>query len=320
MSNRAFTKNSPDRATELFAKLLETSDTAIKTRERLFSELKEELELLARLQEQHLYPILRKHTDTRDLVQSAISDNMETAALMAELEPLPKNDAEFIKKVSNLRKIFQQHIRDDKNELLPAVLRVLSGDEAEAVAEQVVEDMAAGRTEAKRERDQVAGETAAGVEAVARSGAQGVQRMALETQNFMASGLSAAFELSRTSTNQLIGLVSLSSRDLPDLTATTARAFSSTGILASGTQAISREWLRLSQERMHKSLDAFAALADCRSVQDLFAVQSSLVTTNLQQMAENSRRMAELYFEVGKDVAGANTDNAEPERSGRRAA
>jgi hypothetical protein len=37
-------------------------------------------------------------------------------------------------------------------------------------------------------------------------------------------------------------------------------------------------------------------------------------------MAENSRRLAELYFEVGKDVAGANTDKAEPERPGRRAA
>jgi hypothetical protein len=243
---------------------------------------------------------------------------------MAELEPLPKNDGEFIKKVSNLRKVFQQHIRDDKNELLPAVLRVLSGDEAEAVAEQVVEDMATGRTEAKRERDQIEGETAGGIEDAVRSGAQGGQRFALETQNVMASGLSEVLEMGRRSADQLLGLVTASGRGKPELTATTARAFdtftSSNEVLARGAQVISRECLRLSQERMQKNLDAFTALADCRSMQDLVAVQSSLVRTNAQQVIENSWRLADLFLEVGKNVAQANTDRVEPEGQGRRAA
>lgn len=47
----------PDRANDLFEKLLATSDNAIKTRERLLADLKEELGLLATLQEQHLFPV-----------------------------------------------------------------------------------------------------------------------------------------------------------------------------------------------------------------------------------------------------------------------
>src|SRR5215213_9498057 len=48
---RQLIQTSPAKANELFAKLAETSENAVKTRERLFADLKEELELLARLEE-----------------------------------------------------------------------------------------------------------------------------------------------------------------------------------------------------------------------------------------------------------------------------
>jgi hypothetical protein len=57
---RQFMQTSPVKAMELFTKLLDTSDNAIKTRERLFGQLKDELELAAKLEEQHLFPVLRK--------------------------------------------------------------------------------------------------------------------------------------------------------------------------------------------------------------------------------------------------------------------
>ena len=51
---RQLIQTSPAKANELFTKLVETSGNAVKTRERLFSELKEELELQMKLEEQHL--------------------------------------------------------------------------------------------------------------------------------------------------------------------------------------------------------------------------------------------------------------------------
>jgi hypothetical protein len=47
---RQLLQTAPAKANELLAKLVDTSDTAIKTRERLFSDLKVELELLATLE------------------------------------------------------------------------------------------------------------------------------------------------------------------------------------------------------------------------------------------------------------------------------
>ena len=123
--HQAVDQTSPAKANELFAKLADTSEGAVKTRERLFSELKGELELLSSLEEQHLFPVLRKHKETKDLAAEAINNNKQTRKLLIELERTPKEREEFASRVIELRKVFQQHVRDEKNELLPAVLKAL---------------------------------------------------------------------------------------------------------------------------------------------------------------------------------------------------
>src|ERR1700733_12368884 len=67
----------PAKANELFARLAETSAGAVKTREKLFTELKNELELHTSLEGQHLFPILRRNPETKELVAEAVKDNKE---------------------------------------------------------------------------------------------------------------------------------------------------------------------------------------------------------------------------------------------------
>src|SRR5690348_2833542 len=140
-------QQNPIKANELLAKLAETSDGAVKTRERLFSELKSELELLFQLEEQHLLPVLRKHKETRDLVSDALNDNRRVRALLGELERMPKNDEGFPGKLAELKRVFQQHVRDEKKELLPAVRKALSDEEAQMVAGKIEEGKAKAEEE-----------------------------------------------------------------------------------------------------------------------------------------------------------------------------
>ena len=76
MSFRVLMQAGPAKANELFAKLSDTSDGAVKTREKLFAELKAELELHTSLEEQHLFPILRRNAETKGLVADAIKDSL----------------------------------------------------------------------------------------------------------------------------------------------------------------------------------------------------------------------------------------------------
>jgi Domain of unknown function (DUF2382)/Hemerythrin HHE cation binding domain len=153
---RQLLQTSPAKANELFARLTDTSDTAVKTREKLFSDLKTELELLATLEEEHLFPVLRKHKETKNLVSEALNDNKQTRKLVAELERTPKDSEEFATKVAELRKVYQQSVRDEKNELLPAILTALSDEEAQAIVERIEAEKAeledARRAEAEQRR------------------------------------------------------------------------------------------------------------------------------------------------------------------------
>jgi hypothetical protein len=320
MTTRKFNQTPPDKARDLFEKLLATSDSAIKTRERLFADLQEELTLLATLQEQHLLPVLRRH-GMEDLVRQALSDNEETTALLTDLERMPKNNGEFLAKVAELRRVFQQHIRDDRKELLPAVLKVLSDDEAEAVVEKVEDEMAAidetKRFEARRAREQVdtVQRVADHLGETVRAGTESAQNIAQSMQQVMQNSFGVFSELARRSTGQAMQMFGRSDGEGRGLTERASEGLKtvaqSNTVLVRGFQDVSREWFELSQKRLQTNLEGLNALARCRSMNDFVAVQSSLIRDNLEQTVDNSRRMAELTIQLADEAARTATVEVE---------
>src|ERR1044072_9146548 len=218
---RQLTQPSPAKANELFSKLAETSGNAVKTRERLFAELKEELDLQMRLDEQHLFPVLRKRKETKDLVPDALDDNKETRKALTDLERTPKESEEFASKVAELRKAFQQHVRDERKELLPAVLKALDDEEAEAIVEKIEgakaeveeakraeaeERRAAAREEREqaeniarqeRERIETVRQAAESVSNVVRVSAETPRRVAETAREVVQSGVSTATQMAQ---------------------------------------------------------------------------------------------------------------------------
>lgn len=306
-STRKFSQSPPDKANELIEQLLATSSNAVKARERLLTDLKEELELLASLQEQHLFPVLTKH-GMPDLVRDARSDNQETGALISELERMPKNNGEFLGKVAELRKVFQQHIRDDKKQLLPAVLKVLSDEEAEAVVEKVEDEMASiqesKRAETGRAQDQVelVRQVAGDVTETVRAGAEGARTVASTAQEAVQTGLSTVSEMARLSTEQAMNLFR-NPQGLGDQTSQQLQAVAQSGtVVARSVQKTSFEWFALGQMRLQKNIEGFSRLAQCRSVPELMEVQTSLFRDNLLQTFDNSRRIVELTGELAEEA------------------
>jgi hypothetical protein len=319
-TNGRFSQAPPEKANGLFDKLLATSDTAVRTRERLFAELKEELELLTTLQEEHLFPVLRRH-GMEDLLREAINDNQETAALLAELERMPKNSAEFTSQMTELRKVFHQHIRDDRKELLPAVLKVLSDEEASAMVEKVEDEMASidvmKRADTRRIREQTEAVQRV-VEDVAdtlRASVEGAQTLAQAMQEALETSVSAFSEVTRRATGQGLQIFDRPEGDalgLSEEAAHNLRAAAQSGTaLARGFQDVSREMADRSQKRLQRNLDGLHAIARCRSVTDFVEVQSSLLRDNLEQTMENSRRIAELTIQMADEAARTVTVQAE---------
>jgi len=256
-----------------------------------------------------------------DLLQEATGDNNETSTLLAQLEAMPKNSPDFLGKVHELRKVFQQHIRDDNKELLPAVLKVLSDEEVKAVAERVEDDMASidetKRAETRRDREQVetVRQMTDNMAHAMRAGIEGAQTMARTMQEAVENSLDAISEVARRSTNQTLRHFGIPNGDAHDLSAQTSenlRAVAQSGtVLAREVQDVSREWFDLNQKRLQRNLDGLDQLARCRSVADLIATQSSLIRDNLEQTLDNSRRIAELVIRVADETTRTVTLRAE---------
>jgi hypothetical protein len=155
MTLRQTIQAAPANVNELIAKLANTSNQAVKAREGLFGELKSELALYVDVEEQHLLPLLRKHPETKAVASDAARGNKELRAQLSALETMPKDTDEFLAKVVELKKSMQQYVTNERNELLPAVLKVLSDEEANATAEKmkaaVAEAEDAKRTEKRAE-------------------------------------------------------------------------------------------------------------------------------------------------------------------------
>jgi hypothetical protein len=308
MINRTIGQTPPDKANELFAQLLGTSNDAAETREQLLASLAQELDLLANLQEQHLFPVLENHPETAELVLGARGDNQQTRALLDELAASPKDSDAFLAKVEELRKVFQQHIRNDKNELLPVVLKVLNEDEVEAVVEKVEEDIAeaaraaSDRPPARRQRAKRAQRTSDNLLAAVEAIPEAVKDVEQEVQATAQASLPVASKIVDRATEVADRQGQVTSNLLDHAPQYVQAVARSNRILARGAGTIALEWFGLRQERLLKNLNAVNDLLACRSMPDLVSLQSSLVRQNVEQMIGNSQRLAQISAEIAQEA------------------
>jgi vacuolar-type H+-ATPase subunit I/STV1 len=317
--NRTIGQTPPDKANELFAQLLDTSNEAVELRERLFSDLRQELDLLASLQEEHLFPVLERNPETADLVRGARDDQQQTKALLNELGGTPKDSDTFLAKVAELRQVFQQHIRNDKYELLPVVLKVLSEEEVEAVVEKVEEEVAETRQAASEPRRTRRGRKQA--EAVAdiggtllaavEAGPESVTAIDQTVQEVVENSVRAASELGGRSLESVGREAQALFEQTPDYLQAIAR---SNRILAGGAGTITLEWFSLRQERLLKNLQGGIDLLNSRSIPDFISLQTSLVRGNIERAIENSQRLAQLSAQVAEEATRTLTGQPEHDR------
>ena len=323
--NRTIGQTPPDQANELLAQILDTSNEAVELREQLLAALSQELELLASLQEQHLFPVLEQNPETADLVRGARDDHQQTRVLLNELAATPKDSDAFLAKVAELRKVFQQHIRNDKNELLPVVLKVLSEEEVEAVVEKVEEEVAETRQAAselrrtRRGRKQAEADLDTGgtLLAAVEAGSDSVRLIEQTVQEAVEDSTRAASEMGGRSLESLgrHGREALTLVDqMPDYVQAMART---NRILAGGAGTITLEWFGLRQERLLKNLEGMTDLLSCRTIPDFVSLQSSLVQGNVERMLENSQRLAQLTAQVAQEATRTFTIQPEHDRRAR---
>jgi hypothetical protein len=127
-----------------------------------------------------------------------------------------------------------------------------------------------------------------------------------QAQDAMRSGLNSASETARRFTDQVTQAYGITGEGREELTRQGAQSLEmvtqASTMLARGVQDLSREWFRLTQERMQKNLDDFGVLARCQSLPDFMMAQSTIMRHNLEQTIEGTRRIAEVATRVANEA------------------
>ena len=131
----AFTllKNDHQKVAGLLEKLEETTERALKTREELFAQLKNELDIHANIEETIFYPVLKKAEESRDITLEAFEEHRIVKQLLAELEQSSKDDEQWTAKFTVLKENIEHHVEEEEGEMFTKARKVLSEEEIETL-------------------------------------------------------------------------------------------------------------------------------------------------------------------------------------------
>ncbi|HEX8473022.1 MAG TPA: hemerythrin domain-containing protein [Pyrinomonadaceae bacterium] len=116
---------------------IEAAGNATRMRQQLFTQLKQELDLHANIEESILYPMLKQAAETRDITTEAYEEHQEVKDLLAELEGTPIEDDEWESLLAELKDNVEHHVDEEENEMFTKAREVLSDDQISDISERM---------------------------------------------------------------------------------------------------------------------------------------------------------------------------------------
>lgn len=122
-----------DKARDLMTRIAETSDGAVKTREKLFDAFKLDMWSHNKIEEALFYQPLRQAKATAEDAHEALSEHHVAAGLIEELDSMPKDSPAWIGKFAALKDMIEHHMEEEETEIFTDARKVIDADRAEAM-------------------------------------------------------------------------------------------------------------------------------------------------------------------------------------------
>ena len=114
---------------DLMKKGEETTERAVKGRTALLDTLTAALDVHELIEERILYPALKPHAETRDIVLEGFQEHHVADILVKELHQVAKDDEQWGAKFKVLQESLEHHIKEEEGTMFPGARRVLSAEE-----------------------------------------------------------------------------------------------------------------------------------------------------------------------------------------------
>jgi hemerythrin len=124
-----------------FEELLEqgtaTTERGAKHRSKLLETLTASLKVHEAIEEQILYPALKPHAETHDIVLEGYQEHHVADLLVRELRRLAKDDERWGAKFKVLEESLAHHIEEEERKMFPTARAVLTNEELNALGRRM---------------------------------------------------------------------------------------------------------------------------------------------------------------------------------------
>lgn len=122
---------------KMLAELEPTTERGVKTREELFTRLKQELVVHEAIEEEIFYPALKEHPKTKEIALEGYEEHHVVDTVMAEIEGVAYDDEKWGAKFSVMKENLEHHIEEEEGEMFKQAKQVFDEDELNQLGESM---------------------------------------------------------------------------------------------------------------------------------------------------------------------------------------
>jgi hemerythrin-like domain-containing protein len=122
---------------KILAELESTTERGVKTREELFTKVKQELVIHEAIEEEIFYPALKEHPKTKEIALEGYEEHHVVDTVMAEIEGVAYDDEKWGAKFTVMKENLEHHIEEEEGEMFKQAKQVFDQDELTQLGESM---------------------------------------------------------------------------------------------------------------------------------------------------------------------------------------
>jgi hypothetical protein len=120
-----------EKVKKILSDLDSTTERGVKTREELFTKVRQELVIHEAIEEEIFYPALKEHPKAKEIVLEAYEEHHVVDQVMAEIDGLPFDDETWGAKLTVMKENVEHHIEEEEDEMWTQARQVFDDSELE---------------------------------------------------------------------------------------------------------------------------------------------------------------------------------------------
>ena len=130
-------KEDHQKVKKMLAELESTTERGVKTREELFTKVKQELVVHEAIEEEIFYPALKEHPKTKEIALEGYEEHHVVDTVMAEIEGVAYDDEKWGAKFKVMKENLEHHIEEEEGEMFKQARQVFDQDELTQLGESM---------------------------------------------------------------------------------------------------------------------------------------------------------------------------------------